>query len=76
MKSGDVELNKRRERIIYMTKRIAGAPGDSIESAGGSFVVPEDCYYVLGDNAANSHDSRYWEDPFVREEDIVAVVLH
>ena len=54
MKSGDVELNKRRERIIYMTKRIAGAPGDSIESAGGSFVVPEDCYYVLGDNAAYS----------------------
>ena len=33
---------------------IAGAPGDSIESAGGSFVVPEDCYYGLGDNAAYS----------------------
>lgn len=27
--------------------------------------VPENSYYVLGDNAEYSDDSRYWEDPFV-----------
>lgn len=34
--------------------------------------VPEDCYILLGDNRQASHDSRYWEDPFVRREDIRA----
>ena len=73
LKKGDIIVFRHEGQLLV--KRIAGAPGDSIESAGGSFVVPEDCYYVLGDNAANSHDSRYWEDPFVRRENIVAVVL-
>ena len=29
-------------------------------------------YYVLGDNAEYSDDSRYWEDPFVSHEDVIA----
>ncbi|WP_418885922.1 S26 family signal peptidase [Enterocloster bolteae] len=28
-----------------------------------------------GDNAENSYDSRYWEEPFVKEEDVVARVI-
>lgn len=34
--------------------------------------VLEKSYYVLGDNAEHSLDSRYWEDPFRRNEEIVA----
>lgn len=26
----------------------------------GPYVVPEDCYFMLGDNRENSSDSRYW----------------
>lgn len=37
--------------------------------------VPEGCYIVLGDNRTESGDSRVWEDPFVRREDIMAQAL-
>jgi len=37
--------------------------------------VPENSYYVLGDNAEYSDDSRYWEDPFVSHEDVIAKLL-
>lgn len=37
--------------------------------------VPEDCYYMLGDNRNNSADARYWgEYPFVKKEKMLAKV--
>lgn len=38
-------------------------------------LVPEDCYLVLGDHRTNSHDSRFWSDPFVRREDLLGRAL-
>jgi signal peptidase I len=39
------------------------------------YVVPENNYFVLGDNRESSNDSRNWEKPFVPIENITAKVL-
>lgn len=46
-----------------------------VERSGVSMIVPEGCYYVLGDNADNSYDSRYWMNPFVSAENVVAKLI-
>lgn len=40
-------------------------------------VVPNEAYFVIGDNIDNSFDSRFWKDKFVLKESIIgkAVVL-
>ena len=59
---------------FLLTKRIAALPGDSVIIDGEAVVVPEDCYFMLGDNADESIDSRYWDEPFVEREKIVALL--
>jgi len=73
-----------------LVKRIAGCPGDEIDRRKLAYMktvaipvwedpiitVPAGCYFVLGDNKDNSIDSRYWIDPYVRTEEIVAKLLN
>lgn len=35
-----------------------------------SFKVPENEYLFIGDNRANSHDARYWNEPYISREKI------
>ena len=41
----------------------------------GPYVVPEGCYFMMGDNRNNSKDSRYWENTFVAKEKILGKAL-
>lgn len=73
LEAGDVIVFRHEGRLLV--KRIAAVGGEMVERDGICMAVPEGCYYVLGDNAGNSYDSRYWEEPFVREEDVVAKIF-
>ena len=84
---GDVIVFEHQGQCLV--KRIAGCPGDKIDLAKVSYIdsypipdrgsdyliVPENCYYVLGDNVENSIDSRYWKEPFIQSDSIIALLF-
>jgi len=73
---------------VLQVKRVAAVPGDIVDYSSLEYTdalpiptwsektitVPAGCYFLLGDNTQNSLDSRYWEEPFVTEDQIVAIV--
>lgn len=84
LEKGDVIVFQHDGQLLV--KRIAGVPGDRIDLSKLSYMVtvpipvweepvitvPEDCYFVRGDNTQNSIDSRYWKEKYVNIKDVVA----
>ena len=73
LRTGDIIIFEHEGRLLV--KRIAASPGETVEKNGAEITVPEHSYYMLGDNSANSYDSRYWSDPFVLYDDMLAKVI-
>lgn len=79
------------EERSLLVKRVAGVEGDYMYCDGEflwcngeklttcevlfEYIVPEDCFFMLGDNSADSYDSRYWDDPWVQTKDLIGVVV-
>lgn len=59
--SGKVFINGQRYEEDYVS---------SYSDFEGSFEVPEDCYFFVGDNRGGSIDARFWDNPYIHKDKI------
>lgn len=73
LSDGDIIIFRHNGKLLV--KRISAIAGERVIYNNSVQTVPNECCYVLGDNSDNSFDSRYWPDPYVPYEDVVAKVI-
>ena len=71
LKKGDVVVVNSKELGRTIIKRLAGTPGEIIKVEGKTYHIPDDHYFLLGDNAKYSSDSRRWHQPYITRASII-----
>ncbi|MBA3785512.1 MAG: signal peptidase I [Acidobacteria bacterium] len=65
-----------KKSVIYINNKLLGETFEKI--AGGidypATAIPDNEYFLLGDNRPQSLDSRFWNKPTIRREDIYGKV--
>jgi len=66
---GKVYINDSKEPLNepYLAQEMIGS--------FGPYEVPENCYFMMGDNRNYSRDSRFWENKFVSNEQIIGKAI-
>lgn len=67
IKNGDVYIDNILLEENYLK--------ESVDNQNLIFTVPEDAYFVMGDNRNGSIDSRYWNNKFVYKDKILGKVI-
>ena len=58
---------------VYINGKLLNEPYVKyLDPLGGTYHVPAGEYFMLGDNRADSKDSRYWKDPYIPGDNMVA----
>lgn len=70
---GDVVVFEWEGQLLV--KRIYAAEGMLVEQNGTKVRVSKECFYMVGDNRDCSYDSRFWENPFIHQDKIIARVF-
>jgi len=68
--AGDIYING---RCVPKPKHLRGVfyTHEGVWGTSEPVRIPDDCYFVLGDNSSRSNDSRCWGRPFVRRSEII-----
>lgn len=65
-KEGNVYINNvKLDESAYINKAV-------YTNEFGPYTVPNNCYFMMGDNREHSLDSRYWKNKFVSKDNIIA----
>ncbi len=66
-----------RKGKVYINDQLLDESFEKISSGDNfkSVIVPENEFFLLGDNRPESNDSRYWKTTFIKRENILGKVV-